>query len=40
MTDVYTKLDNGALAKLQEEYQLPDQTKMFNDIIDQDEGRR
>lgn len=40
MTDVYTKLDNEALAKLQEEYQLPDQTKMFNDIIEQDEGRR
>lgn len=40
MTDVYTKLDNKALAKLQEEYQLPDQTKMFNDIIEQDEGRR
>lgn len=40
MTDVYTKLDNEALAKLQEEYQLPDQTKTFNDIIEQDEGRR
>ncbi len=40
MTDVYTKLDNEALAKLQEEYQLPDQTKMFNDIVEGDEGRR
>lgn len=39
MTDIYTKLADDALDKLLNQYQTPEQTDGFNEIVDADEGR-
>lgn len=39
MTDIYTKLADDALDKLLNQYQVPEQTDSFNEIVETDEGR-
>ena len=39
MTDIYTKLADDALDKLLNQYQVPEQTDSFNEIVNADEGR-
>ncbi|HCJ9336018.1 TPA: hypothetical protein NV901_002009 [Escherichia coli] len=39
MTDIYTKLADDALDTLMADYQVPEQTDSFNEIVGADEGR-